>query len=100
MRQSAAAALQLKCDTLASRDCTLAERQMPIGILLLAAGAIFYYRVGQLEYGAGFVTAGLSIVLWLITWMALGWGWFGYVAGQLVLLGGLTWYNMQRRAKS
>lgn len=73
---------------------------MPIGVLLLVAGAVLYYRLGQHEYGAGFVTAGLSIALWLITWVALGWGWLGYLGGQAALLGGLTWYNMRRHAKS
>ena len=70
-----------------------------IGILLMVAGAIFYYRLGQHEYGAGFVTAGLSLILWLVTWQALGWGWLGYVGGQLALLAGLTWYNMRRSGK-
>jgi hypothetical protein len=73
---------------------------MPLGVLLLAAGGVFYYRVGQHEHGAGFIDACVSIALLAITWVALGWGWLGHFLGQDVLLAGMTWYNIKRSARS
>ena len=70
---------------------------MPAQIILLVVGGILFYRIGDHEYGAGFVTAGLSILLGIITWLGLGGGGYGYLAGQLLLFGGLTWYNMKYR---
>lgn len=70
---------------------------MPAQIILLVVGGILFYRIGDHEYGQGFVTAGLSILLGIITWLVLGWGGYGYLAGQLLLYGGLTWYNIKYR---
>ena len=70
---------------------------MPVEIILLVVGGILYYRIGDHEYGAGFATAGLSILLAVVTLFALGWGGYGYLAGQLLLFAGLTWYNMKYR---
>ncbi|HET9066616.1 MAG TPA: hypothetical protein VFN22_12420 [Gemmatimonadales bacterium] len=67
-----------------------------IAVLLLVAGAVLFHRIGEHDYGAGFVVAGLSVGLGVLTWFALGWGRFGYLGGQLLLFGGLTWYNLRR----
>lgn len=70
---------------------------MPAQIILLVVGAILYYRIGDHEYGAGFVTAGLSLILGILVFFALGWGAYAYLGSQLLLFGGLTWYNMKYR---
>ena len=73
---------------------------MSIEILLLVAGGVLFYRVGEHDYGSGFVTAGLSVICGLVVLLVLGWGRFGYVAGQVLLFGGLTWYNLWRHVKA
>lgn len=70
---------------------------MSFEIVLLIAGGVLYYRIGHHEYGAGFVTAGLSLMLGILTFFALGWGRLAYLAGQILLFAGLTWYNMKYR---
>jgi hypothetical protein len=72
---------------------------MPLSVFLMVAGAVLFYRMGQHEFGEGFVTAGLSLALGLITWWVFGWGIWGYFAGQAALLGAMTWYNMKRHEK-
>ncbi|MFI5109717.1 MAG: hypothetical protein ACHP78_12825 [Terriglobales bacterium] len=64
----------------------------------MIAAAIFYYRLGQHEYGRGFATAGLSLAVSLVTQVLLGWGWLGFVVGQVCVLAALTWYNIRRHA--
>lgn len=68
-------------------------------VLLIVAGATLYYRIGDSEYGSGFVTAGLSVLFGVVTIFVFGWGSVGYLAGQVVLFACLTWYNMRRQAK-
>ncbi|MBK9550541.1 MAG: hypothetical protein IPO52_15940 [Gemmatimonadetes bacterium] len=45
---------------------------MPAQIILLVVGGILFYRIGDHEYGAGFVPAGLSILLGIITGSSSG----------------------------
>lgn len=68
-------------------------------VLLSVAAAIFYYRIGDHDYGAGFVTAGLSILVSVITWFVLDWGRFGFLGGQVLLFAAMTWYNGERQKK-
>ncbi len=68
-------------------------------IFLMVAAGLFYYRLGQHEYGQGFATAGLSIAVSLVTQLLLHSGWIGFVVGQVLVLAGLTWYNVRRHAK-
>lgn len=70
-----------------------------LAILLSVVAGIFYYRVGDHEYGAGFVTAGLSLIVSIVTWLVFGWGRFGFLGGQVALFAGLTWYNGKRIKK-
>ena len=67
-------------------------------LFLMVAAAIFYYRLGQHEYGGGFATAGLSLAVSLVTQVLLGGGWLSFVIGQVLVLAGLTWYNIRRQA--
>jgi hypothetical protein len=71
---------------------------MYLTLFLIVAAALFYYRLGQHEYGQGFATAGLSLAVSLVTQVLLGWGWVAFVIGQVLVLAGLTWYNIRRNA--
>ena len=71
---------------------------MYITLFLMIAAAIFYYRLGQHEYGGGFATAGLSIAVSLVTQVLLHGGWIAFVVGQFAVLAGLTWYNIRRHS--
>jgi hypothetical protein len=66
-------------------------------LLIAIACAVFYYRVGQWEYGRGFAVAGLSVALWLASVPLLGFGRVGALAVQAGLFAGLTVWNAKRR---
>lgn len=72
---------------------------MPLSVVLLIFGGVFYYRLGDQEYGAGFIVAGISTAIGLITCFGFGWNWPGYFAGQLLLFAALTWYNLRRQKR-
>ena len=70
---------------------------MPYGtILLIICCGIFYYRVGESEYGSGMLLAVVSIVLVLVGSFALGFGWLGNLLLQAGLFVALTIWNMIR----
>lgn len=65
--------------------------------LLIICFAVFYYRVGESEYGSGGLLALISVTLWLIGGYALGFGWLGNILVQVALFFALTGWNMRRR---
>jgi len=68
-----------------------------LSLLVIICCAVFYYRVGEQEYGFGWLVSLISVVLWLIGTFAVG---FGRIANLLVQVGlffGLTIWNMLRR---
>jgi len=68
-----------------------------VDLLIALACGVFYYRVGQWEYGRGFTVAGLSVALWLLSVPLLGFGRVGALAVQAGLFGALTVWNATRR---
>ncbi|MBA2291095.1 MAG: hypothetical protein H0W15_01420 [Gemmatimonadales bacterium] len=70
-----------------------------LDVLLIVAGGVLFYRIGDHDYGAGFVTAGLSVLFGVVALFAFAWGPGGYLAGQVVLFACLTGYNMRRQAR-
>lgn len=68
-------------------------------IFILVVTGVFFYRLGDHEYGAGFTVAGLSLIIGLTTIFVFHWGGWGYGAGQVALLAGMTWYNLRRQQK-
>ena len=66
-------------------------------LLLVVCCAVFYYRVGEQEYGSGWALALASAALWLIGSFGLGLGWLGNLLVQVGLFFALTFWNMQRR---
>lgn len=63
-------------------------------ILFIICCAVFYYRLGESEYSAGFLLATLSVVLWLLSAGVFHFGNMACLAIQGGLFIGLTCYNM------
>ena len=68
-------------------------------ILLILCCAVFYYRVGESEYGSGGLLALASVALWLIGSFLFGFGSLGNLLIQIGLFIGLTFWNMARRQR-
>ncbi len=66
-------------------------------LLLVICCAVFYYRVGEYEYGSGELLALVSVVLWVVGIFALGFGWLGNLLLQVGLFGALTLWTMRRQ---
>ena len=68
-------------------------------ILLIVCCAVFYYRLGESEYGSGGLLALASVALWAIGTFALRFGALGNLLLQVGLFFALTLWNMKRRAR-
>ena len=64
--------------------------------LLMLGSVSFYYKVGESEYTSGLLLGGLSLLVWLVTWLALGWGALGCILGQVGIFAVLTAINIIR----
>jgi len=64
---------------------------------LLLACAVFYYKAAMMEDASGLLWSGLSVLVFGITWIVLGWGWLGCLIGQAALFAGITAVNILRR---
>jgi hypothetical protein len=58
--------------------------------VMLLACATFYYKAAEMERLSGFVWAGPSVLVFLLTWFWLSGGLFGCLAGQIALFGVIT----------
>lgn len=56
--------------------------------LLLCAA--FYFKAAEYEDARPLLWAGLSVVVYLVTWMLLSWGLIGCLASQAALFGAIT----------
>jgi len=68
-------------------------------ILLIVCCAVFYYRVGEFEYGSGGLLALVSVALWVMGTFALRFGVLGNLLLQVGLFFALTVWNMMRRER-
>ena len=60
-------------------------------LVMLAVCAFAYYKLGELDPEASpIVWAGMSIVVFIVTWLFLHWGIPGNLFGQLCVLAGIT----------
>lgn len=65
-------------------------------IVIIIASAVFYYRLGDIEYRCGWMVAMLSLGFGgLLVWLAGGGTW-SYLGGQVLLYGVLTCANFFR----
>jgi hypothetical protein len=67
-------------------------------ILVIAAGAAFYYRAAEFENESRLLWCGLSIVISLVTLFWLHWGWLGALLGQFGLFVGITAFRILRKS--
>ncbi len=71
---------------------------MPYATLLLViCCAVFYYRLGEYEYGSGWLLALVSVMLWVPGVFVLNFGWLGNLLLQVGLFLALTFWNMSRK---
>lgn len=70
---------------------------MPIGILILVAFGILFYRAAVYERMAGWVWALASVALSLAVGFGLGMGVLWMIAAQVGLFIVMTWYNGYRK---
>lgn len=70
-----------------------------LDLVFMVACGVFFYRVGQHEHGNGFVTAGISVGLWLVSAYLLGWSPGVSLLLQCGLFGAMTWRNLKRQGR-
>ena len=68
-------------------------------ILLIICCAVFYYRLGEFEYGSGSLLAFASVALRAIGIFAFRFGWLGNLVVQVGLFFALTAWNIMRRER-
>lgn len=70
---------------------------LPFIVLICCAAA--YYKAADIENTSGILWAGMSVVVFCITWFVIGWGIPGDLLGQVALLAGITIYRVVRDSK-
>jgi len=65
-------------------------------LLLIICCAVFYYRLGEAEYGSGWLLALVSVALWAVGIFLFKFGWVGNLLLQVGLFFALTVWNMMR----
>ena len=63
-------------------------------MLILLACTIFFYRLGESEYGAGYLIGGISLALSLASIYLFHLGWLGCLLVQGGLVAVLTLWNL------
>ena len=58
--------------------------------VLLLACVVFYFKAAEFENAPRILWAGLSMLVFILTWLVFGWGLFGCLIGQALLLGAIT----------
>ena len=61
--------------------------------------AAFYCQAAELEDAPRLLWAGLSVLVYLVTWMLLSWGLIGCLVGQVGLFGAITLVSVIRKGK-
>lgn len=69
-----------------------------ISLVLGILFAVFFYRVGDIEYEKGLLFGSASLAVSLAATLWLHQGIAGVVGGQLLLFGGMWIFNLKRRA--
>jgi biotin transporter BioY len=64
---------------------------------MMVACAIFFHRAAEFENESSLVWIGLSVVISVMTFFVLGWGWLGCLLGQAGLLLGITIFRILRK---
>jgi hypothetical protein len=67
-------------------------------ILVIAAGAAFFYRAAEFENESRLLWCGLSLVISLVMMFCLRLGWLGALLGQIGLFAGITLFRIMRKS--
>ena len=59
-------------------------------LVLLLGCAALWFKVAETEHASTVLWTGLSVLVFLVTWLVLGWGLLGCLGGQIMLFGGVT----------
>ncbi len=65
-------------------------------LFLIICCGVFYYRVGEAEYGSGGLLALVSVALWAVGIFVFKVGWLANLLLQVGLFVALTFWNMMR----
>ena len=68
-------------------------------MILLILCAVIYYRAAEMENAPGWLWALLSVSVYLLTWLVLGWGLLGCFFGQVALYFAITIYKMAKHSR-
>ena len=66
-------------------------------LLIIICCAVFYYRVGEAEYGSGHLLALISVALWVTGAFLFKFRWPGNLLLQVGLFFALSLWNMRRK---
>ncbi len=76
------------------------RKVIPYGsILIIAALAILFYWIGEVDYRRGFLVAAASVALALFTLFVLQWGLLGNLCSQAALFAALLVINVFRKRR-
>ncbi len=67
--------------------------------VLLLACVVFYFKAADFENAPRLLWTGLSVLVFLLTWLVFGWGLFGCLIGQALLLVGIAVGRVVREMK-
>lgn len=65
--------------------------------VVLLACAVFYYKAAAMEDCSTLLWSGLSVLVFVVTWIVLAWGWLGCLLGQVGLFAGITVVRLLRK---
>jgi hypothetical protein len=65
---------------------------------MIVVCAIFFHRAAEFENESSLVWTGLSVVISVVTFFFLHWGWLGCLLGQIGLFAGITVLRMLRKS--
>ena len=68
-----------------------------ISFLLLVACAILFYRAGEFEGSSGILWAAVSVLISVVVWRWLRWGWAGIIVAQVPLFFAIGVYRASRK---
>jgi hypothetical protein len=70
-----------------------------LDFVVLVVCAVVWFRLAQLERDSPWVWAGLSVFVYALTWLWLGWGILACLVGQTLVAALITGYRLIRSAR-
>jgi hypothetical protein len=64
--------------------------------VMLLCCAAFYYKAAEIENAPPILWSGLSVLIFLTTWLVLHWATLGNLLGQAALLAAITVFRLIR----